>query len=204
MTPGGLTVCQLPHLSGWLPPSLPLSPLTPPLLSGHQGGVALSADVPRPAWRPLGSTASVSISHSYGFKLHCTELYFTSEDAIRPGCGPRGRVGSASARSPGPAASVSSPSRRTEQKEASGFTGPRSATTLGLDLGAGVRSTPQQPPQQLWAVLSVFTHGVSQNKSSQPPSSGAPQVSKHPHCWGRRLPGVWPHRQSRPLHGASP
>lgn len=80
MTPGGLTLCQLPRLSWWLPPLLPLSPLTPPLLSGCQGGVALSADVPRPAWRPLGSTASVSISHLYGFKRHRTDLYFTWED----------------------------------------------------------------------------------------------------------------------------
>lgn len=121
-----------------------------------------------------GLHASVSISHLYGFKRHRTDLCFTVEDTTRPGCGPRGRVGSASARSPGPAASVSSPSRRTEQKEASGFTGPRSASTLGLDLEAGVRSTPQQPPQQLWAVLSVFTHGVSQNKSSQPPQFWSP------------------------------
>lgn len=203
MTPGGLTLCQLPRLSWWLPPLLPLSPLTPPLLSGCQGGVALSADVPRPAWRPLGSTASVSISHLYGFKRHRTDLYFTWEDTIRPGCGPRGRVGSASAHSPGPAASVFSLSRRTEQKEASGFTGPRSVTKLGLDPGAGVRSTPTAAPTAaLGCTQCLHPWGISEQEFTPPVLE--PHRGPSPPLWGRRLPGVWPHRPSHPLHGASP
>lgn len=173
VTPGGLASCQLPHLSWRLPASLPLSPLTPPLLSG----VALSADVPRPAWRPQGSTASVSISHLYGFKCDRTNLYFTLEDTIRPGCGPSGRVGSASARSPGPAVSISSPSHRTEQKEASGFTGPHSATKLGLDPGCGGPVHPHSS-SGLNSVSSAM--GYLRTRVHTPPSSGAPQVSKPP------------------------